>query len=116
MTTDAETHGSWVGTSIVWTPLPGMLKWIADPGWALASVIAWRSDPAPLSFTLVTVKVSAPEAAARTRAAATAKMRILRKLRWLSDFGMGTLLSLTSEPRFLEPGTAATAAFRSPPL
>src|SRR5262245_46104107 len=57
--------GSAVGTSIVCTPLPAMLKAIVSvPPLALASVIAWRSDPAPLSVVLVTVYVVAEAAAA----------------------------------------------------
>jgi hypothetical protein len=32
----------------------------SSPGLAFASVIAWRSDPAPLSFVLVTVNVAGP--------------------------------------------------------
>ena len=42
-------------------PAPETLKTIvsATPGVALASMIAWRSDPAPVSAVLVTVKVAA---------------------------------------------------------
>src|SRR5512135_2195847 len=56
-----ETLGKPVAGAIVWTPEPGMSNAIvcgpAPP--AFASRIAWRSDPAPLSFVLVTVKVVA---------------------------------------------------------
>ena len=45
---------------IVWTPEPEMLKAIMSrPAFPLASRIAWRSDPAPLSLVLVTVNVAA---------------------------------------------------------
>ena len=41
---------------IVWTPEPVMLKLIVSaPGFALASRIAWRSEPAPESAVVVTV-------------------------------------------------------------
>ena len=44
---------------IVWTPLPGISKSIAlpVPVVALELMIAWRSEPAPLSLVLVTVKL-----------------------------------------------------------
>src|SRR5262245_31491853 len=43
---------------MVWTPEPAMLKPIVSgPEFALASRIAWRSDPAPLSAVVVTVYV-----------------------------------------------------------
>jgi hypothetical protein len=42
--------------TIVWTPDPMMAKaMVSAPPLALASVIAWRSDPAPLSAVVVTV-------------------------------------------------------------
>src|ERR1041385_1930300 len=45
---------------IVCTPLPGMLKvMVSAPGFEFADRIAWRSDPAPLSFVLMTVNVAA---------------------------------------------------------
>ena len=45
---------------MVWTPAPGMAKTIVSaPGAVSASRIAWRSDPAPESLVLVTVKVAA---------------------------------------------------------
>ena len=51
--------GSGVVGVIVWTPVPGMAKAIVSaPMAAFASRIAWRSDPAPLSAVLVTVKVA----------------------------------------------------------
>jgi hypothetical protein len=55
------------GTSMVCTPLPGMLKVIVSvPAAVLASVMAWRSDPAPLSAVLVTVYVVAVAPAAQS--------------------------------------------------
>jgi len=46
-------------------PAPVTLKAIVSaPAAALASVIAWRSDPAPESLVLVTVKVAAEAPAA----------------------------------------------------
>ena len=48
--------GSVVRGVIVWTPLPGMSNAIVSaPPLALASRIACRSDPAPLSSVVVTV-------------------------------------------------------------
>ena len=48
--------GSAVAGEIVWTPPPVMAKVIVSaPEFALASVIAWRSEPAPESATVVTV-------------------------------------------------------------
>src|SRR5262245_12158207 len=47
--------GNGDNSEIVCTPLPGILKWIASP--ALASRIAWRSEPAPLSLAFRTVRV-----------------------------------------------------------
>ena len=45
---------------IVCTPAPGMLKSIVSaPALALASRIAWRSEPGPESLVFVTVKVAA---------------------------------------------------------
>src|SRR6188508_1595265 len=61
--------GSHVVSTIVWTPAPGMLKSIVSaPGLAFASVIAWRSDPAPESALVVTVKVAASVETAADRA------------------------------------------------
>jgi hypothetical protein len=45
------------------------------PGAALASMIAWRSEPAPLSAVVVTSKAAAGPAAARTSAAVSAPIR-----------------------------------------
>src|SRR5256885_15108251 len=63
----------------VCTPLPGMLKEIAsalDPfGCALALLIAWRSEPGPLSFVLVTMKVSADAEATENRTTARESRR-----------------------------------------
>jgi hypothetical protein len=48
--------GSAEATAIVWTPLPTMLKAIVSaPGFVLASRIAWRRVPTPLSAVEVTV-------------------------------------------------------------
>ena len=53
--------GRVVAGAIVWTPEPGMAKVIVSPPIrALASRIAWRSEPAPLSLVLVTTSVSGP--------------------------------------------------------
>jgi len=41
---------------MVWTPVPGMLKLIVPPPMELASRIAWRNEPVPLSLVFVTVK------------------------------------------------------------
>src|SRR5688572_2291602 len=50
--------GSGLAGLIVRTPEPGMLKaTVSNPELALASRIAWRSEPAPVSLVLVTVKV-----------------------------------------------------------
>src|SRR6266542_1019019 len=50
---------------MVWTPAPGVLKTIVSaPEVALASRIAWRKEPGPESFVLVTVNVAEAEAAA----------------------------------------------------
>src|SRR5512142_1800536 len=70
MTTGELIVGRAVGTLIVWTPAPGMLNEIvSSPACALASRIACRSDPAPESFVLTTVNVSAAAAAAIARIA-----------------------------------------------
>jgi hypothetical protein len=48
--------GSAVSGVIVWTPLPGTSKAIVSaPALVLASRIACRRDPAPLSAVVVTV-------------------------------------------------------------
>src|SRR5688500_1295825 len=55
MTTASVTAGSGVERLIVCGPAPGMLKRISSaPGAAFASTMAWRSEPGPLSFVLVT--------------------------------------------------------------
>ncbi len=71
--------GSHVARTMVWTPGPGMLNAIVSaPGFALASRIAWRNDPAPESAVVVTVKVAAGADAAADRATArTAESRIV---------------------------------------
>src|SRR6476619_1881112 len=52
--------GSAVARVIAWTPAPGMLNAIVcGPAPPLAPVTAWRSEPAPESSVLVTVKVAA---------------------------------------------------------
>jgi hypothetical protein len=67
------TSGSAVAGWMVWTPAPGMAKAIASvPALPLASVMAWRSEPAPESAVVVTVKVAAGERRAARRRAATA--------------------------------------------
>jgi hypothetical protein len=59
MVTGLVIWGNSVASEIILTPLPGMLKLTvsAVAGVALASRIACRSEPAPLSLMLVTVKV-----------------------------------------------------------
>src|ERR1700726_2021764 len=64
MTTGWSISGSAEASVIVCTPEPGMLNWIrfvmfGGGGFALESRIAWRSEPAPMSLVLVTVKVIA---------------------------------------------------------
>ena len=50
---------------MVWTPVAGMAKTMTSaPTFALASRIAWRRDPAPLSAVLVTVRVAPASATA----------------------------------------------------
>src|SRR5690242_19920385 len=62
--------GSGDASTIVNGPDPGRLNEIVSrPGVALALVIAWRSDPAPESATLVTVNVCAAAGEATTPAA-----------------------------------------------
>src|SRR5262249_20477487 len=40
---------------MVWTPAPGMSKtMVSTPAWLLASRMAWRSEPGPLSSVLLT--------------------------------------------------------------
>ena len=51
--------GSGVAGLIVCTPAPGILKAIVlVPGVLSESRIAWRNEPAPVSLTLITVKVA----------------------------------------------------------
>ncbi len=55
MITASVIGGSGVAGVIVWTPAPGMSKAIvSEPAVALASRIAWRSEPAPASPVFVT--------------------------------------------------------------
>ena len=62
--------GSGVARWIVWTPLPAMLNTMSSfEKFPLASRIAWRSDPGPLSSALVTVNVTADRGAADPAAA-----------------------------------------------
>ena len=82
MVTGLEIGGSPVTGEMVWTPEPEMSKAIVSgPGFALASRIACRSDPAPESLVLVTVNVDAdrPEAA-RTKSAAGTRFRFILRL------------------------------------
>src|SRR3954451_14532953 len=77
MTTGAAIAGRLVEMGIGWKPDPGMSNAIMSrPKWALASVIAWWSDPAPVSAVLVTVKVSARAAAAHREPARAARTAI----------------------------------------
>src|SRR5262245_66356980 len=50
--------GSGESRVIVWTPPPGMLKLIVPPPIPLASLIACRREPPPLSLTFMTVKTA----------------------------------------------------------
>ncbi len=60
MVTASVISGSSVDSEIVFTPVPGMLNLIVSaPALLLASVIACRSEPAPESLVLVTVKSAA---------------------------------------------------------
>ena len=45
-------------SGLIWcTPGPGMANvMVSSPGWLFALVITWRSEPMPLSLTLVTTK------------------------------------------------------------
>src|SRR4029079_16310377 len=59
MMTGSVIVGSAVAGLMVCTPLPGMLKQsVSNPALAFASRIACRSEPAPLSFVLVTAQVA----------------------------------------------------------
>ena len=55
--------GSAVIVVITNGPVPGMSNVMGEPGLTLASRIAWRSEPTPLSFVLVTTKGEASAAA-----------------------------------------------------
>src|SRR5438477_11044086 len=60
MVTGSEMVGRPESGVMVWTPAPEILNVIVSaPTWLLASVIAWRNEPAPVSFVLVTGKVEA---------------------------------------------------------
>jgi hypothetical protein len=59
------TVGSGLSGVIVCTPEPILKLIVSKPGVALASRIACRSDPVPLSFVFVTVKVAAVAVAQR---------------------------------------------------
>jgi hypothetical protein len=48
--------GRSVSGLIVCTPVPGMLNAIVPPPMLLASVIAWRNEPVPVSLVFMTVK------------------------------------------------------------
>src|SRR5215471_15412016 len=72
---------------------------MAEPGLALASVIACRSEPAPLSFVLTTVYVSAPaEAAAIARIADSRRVLTVRQDRLRGDMGPSFPCRLSFEP------------------
>src|SRR2546430_16521983 len=72
-------------------PLPMENVIVSAPGAVLASRMAWRSEPAPLSLVFVTVKVAAhalvvsSAAEKQTRTSLTAKL--LRDMRTLSFRG-----------------------------
>ena len=57
MLTGSVTPGSGDCGVMVRTPVPGMLKVMSSgPGFAFASRMAWRSEPAPALFVFVTTK------------------------------------------------------------
>jgi hypothetical protein len=62
MSMEAVIGGRGVMGSMVWTPAPGMAKSIVAvrPGRLLASRMAWRSDPGPLSAVVLTTATRAP--------------------------------------------------------
>src|SRR6266545_215631 len=78
MTTVPVIAGRAVAGVMVCTPLPGMANSIrSDPALPLASRMACRSEPAPESLVLRTVKAVAPAGAARANA--TSEQRALRR-------------------------------------
>jgi hypothetical protein len=75
MMTAPVMDGSLVVGKIVFTPLPAMLKFIVSaPAAALASSIACRRLPAPLSLVLVTTNVAALRLPLST--SATTRLRV----------------------------------------
>src|SRR5208283_5163647 len=94
MTTGTVIEGSGETGLIVCTPGPGMLKSIVSApevglAVALASMIAWRSEPGPLSALLVTVNV-----ASSTRSSTSSKERLTGRFR--SRLRIRRLTRLTS--------------------
>ena len=74
---------SGVSVTMVWTPVEGIANAIVSaPGLPFASRMAWRSDPAPESAVVVTVKVAAPApvAASPRQADAATRPRAIRAL------------------------------------
>src|SRR6266487_1476442 len=60
ITTGSIICGRGESRGIVRTPPPGILNEMVSvkPAWLLALMICWRSDPGPLSFVFVTIKVN----------------------------------------------------------
>ncbi len=74
-------------SAIVCTPEPGIAKAMSSlPGFAFAERIAWRSEPAPESLVLVTVKVAADSTAARSTPRTTRVLLIRRVLQGRVDY------------------------------
>src|SRR4029077_2319963 len=87
MTTGWSISGSVEASVIVCTPEPGMLNWIrfvmfGGGGFALESKMAWRSEPAPLSLVLVTVKVIAGAAPGRNAGTVGARLPVIFGSAW----------------------------------
>ena len=73
--------------AIVWTPEPPMAKSIVlDPPAALASVIAWRSDPAPASLTLVTMSIAGTSRRSSGSSRGQAGPRMIGRVAMRADF------------------------------
>ena len=64
---------------IVWPFKPAAKSMESAPAAALASMMAWRSEPGPESRLFVTVKTAAPAGAASASAARTAGRRAVRQ-------------------------------------
>src|SRR5689334_10419638 len=65
---------------------------VSRPGFAFASMIAWRNEPAPESFVFATVNV---DAASGAHAAQTHAMREIRRMKPPIGAGRGVTWALT---------------------